>query len=223
MFITKFVPAQGKIRRGDRVVDPKLAPKDGFDYLGGDTFRNMMGDELDLPDWEKRFDFVRLELFLCSTDVVPGDIVKVSYSLVDVLDMEYIGPDEADPSFGKVKIVGDTSTRFSGYFHKYIYKTIAKVSENAREFVKDGMTFEPDQFRVVKSIKLEIFSRAHRSESILELGPDSDDFYKKHMKQIVDNWIEEPAQYGIRKADWDDTDIFVSKVEFKCSNCKHFH
>lgn len=119
-YFVKFLPVEGKIEIGDRVIDAKIAPKDGLIFQGGDNFLNDMGDTVTLPQWQTRFNFQKLKLFLCSKDVKIGDIVY-------------------DPHNNKYYIY------HLNMDSEYLFTVIGKISKDAI-WVKEGDEFTKDLF-----------------------------------------------------------------------------
>jgi hypothetical protein len=72
-FFTKYLPVAGDIEPGDIAVEPELAPERKFIYQGGIRWYNHRGEIVKLPDWQTRFKFKRLKLFLCASEINVGD------------------------------------------------------------------------------------------------------------------------------------------------------
>lgn len=96
-YFTKYLPVEGEINEGDHVIDPRIAPKDGLDYIKEDNFINAMGEDVILPDWKTRFNFQKQKLFVCSKDIQVGDKLTCADGNTSIIETEsqlkFLAPD----------------------------------------------------------------------------------------------------------------------------------
>lgn len=81
IYVTQYLPVEGKLRKGQRcVAGLSLTTKPLIcQYLGEDTFKSLTlnpPQDIVLPDWEGRFNFTPYDLFLCDRDLRPVGLVS---------------------------------------------------------------------------------------------------------------------------------------------------
>lgn len=135
------------IKVGDRCIDATIAPRIGLTFQGGDKWINDMGDDVILPDWQNRFKFRKVELFMCSNEIKVGDTVKSwfhshetgsSYITATVLEIPEKYNDHDCYVLKSGGMVFDSLCKFT-------HKALDKISKGALTFVKDGDEFDEEE------------------------------------------------------------------------------
>ncbi len=91
-YFEKWLPVRGDtaIRNGDFVIDYKVDHLHILKYISGDSFISQKNEDVLLPNWKERFNFVRVRLFLCCRgDFQFGD--KITLDGIEFVTSE--GPD----------------------------------------------------------------------------------------------------------------------------------
>lgn len=122
-YFAKYLPVEGKIKNGDRVIDYEIAPDMILDYIEGDKFMNDISEEVTLPKWKTRFNFQKVKLFLCSRDI-------------QVVDEAWFKD-----------LNGEYQKETCNYIENYTndcFKVIGEISPEAI-WVKEGNEFDEDE------------------------------------------------------------------------------
>ena len=104
-YFAKFLVVNEEIKKGDRVIDLIITPKQGLTYIKEDTFINDFQEEVTLPQWQTRFNFKKIKLFLCTHNIPPEQILRGGSDI-------YLIHDPKDKNEEKAfKVIGEISDK----------------------------------------------------------------------------------------------------------------
>jgi hypothetical protein len=91
-YFTKWVKKPGPIEIDDYAI-PELTDTLVCQYMGGNKWINDHNEELNLPNWQDRFGFQKVELMLCTGDKLPFKVVAKLWPIPDWVKAEMLFDD----------------------------------------------------------------------------------------------------------------------------------